>query len=167
MNPDGATMKKMLDLATKRFNQMLGALQIKADQVNHYVRSQISDLPTERSRSLIFVTIDFYSLNRSPRSVRPIRLTLAAADRDHFVSSRHQPGNKIGSNVSTSTNDNDAHQRLWHEEKKTEARHELPRILALGDEIFKNNQRPFAKPFRRWSRDRSVNHGPDERSRVR
>jgi hypothetical protein len=124
MNPDGATMKKMLDLATKRFDQMLGAFQSKADQVNHDVRSQIGDLPAERSRSLVFLAIDLYSLNRSPRSVRPIRLTLASANRDHLVFSRHQSGNKIGSNVSTSTNDNDAHQRLWHEEKKTEARHE-------------------------------------------
>jgi hypothetical protein len=124
MNPDGATMKKMLDLPTKGFDQMLGALRSKADQVNHYVWSQIGDLPAERSRSLIFVAINFYSLNRSPRSVRPIRLTLAATDRDHLVSSRHQSGNEIGSNVPTSTDDNDAHQRLWHEEKKTEARHE-------------------------------------------
>src|ERR1700731_2809276 len=80
MNPDSATMKKMLDLATKRFDQILGALRSKADQVNHYVRSQIDDLSAERSRSIIFVAIDFYPLNRSPRCVRPLRLTFAAAD---------------------------------------------------------------------------------------
>ena len=114
----------MLDLATKRFDQMLSARRGKADQVHHHVRSQIGDLSAERSRSLIFLAIDFYSLSRSPRSVRSIRLTFSAADRDHLVPSRHQSGNEVGSNVSTSTNDNDAHKRLWHEEKKTEARHE-------------------------------------------
>src|ERR1700704_3669021 len=90
VNPNSTTMKKMLDLATKRFDQMLSARRGKADQVNHHVRSQIGDLSAERSRSLIFLAIDFYSLSRSPRSVHWIRLTLPDADRDQLAPSRPQ-----------------------------------------------------------------------------
>ena len=47
MDPDCATMKKMLNLATKSLHQMVRTFEGEADQIDHDIRPQVTDLLSE------------------------------------------------------------------------------------------------------------------------
>jgi hypothetical protein len=80
VNPDCSAVEKMLNVSTKCFDQVLRTCRGKADQINHYVRFQFGDLPTEPPGGLFFLSIDLDSLSRSPCCIRKVRLSLTAAD---------------------------------------------------------------------------------------
>jgi hypothetical protein len=54
MDPDGAAMEKMLDFAAQRFHQMARAFNGKADQINHHIGAQVTDLLPEFTRAFFF-----------------------------------------------------------------------------------------------------------------
>src|SRR6201984_2769994 len=80
MYPDCPAVEKVLDTSTKCFNQVLCTRRSTADQINHYVRFQSGDLPAETPGVFFLLSIDLYSLSRSPCCIRKVRLSLAAAD---------------------------------------------------------------------------------------
>src|SRR5580704_7065697 len=59
MNPDGAAVKEMLNFATKRFHQMARAFNGEADQINHHIGPQITDLLSEFARELFCCAVHF------------------------------------------------------------------------------------------------------------
>jgi hypothetical protein len=80
VDPDGAAVKKMLKLAAKRFHQVARAFNGKADQIDHHVGTQITDLLSELTRKFFCGAIHFNVGHRLPGDVLRIGYAFAPAD---------------------------------------------------------------------------------------
>jgi hypothetical protein len=90
-------------------NELLGAFKSETYQVNYYVGFQLEDALTENTSCVLSRPVRGHLLYEAPSGVGFIWFTLGTRNIDHFVPSPNETRHKIRSDVSTSSNDDNAH----------------------------------------------------------
>jgi hypothetical protein len=112
MDPDRSAMEKMLDLTAERFNQLLRAFRRKANQVNQRVRPQRANAFPKSPTIFFLRAIKLKPRYELPSAIQRVRFAPASAKSDDLVPGSDQPRDQVCSNMSGTTNDDDAHRVL-------------------------------------------------------
>jgi hypothetical protein len=105
MHPDGSAMQKVPDASAEPLHQRAGALDRVAGDIDYDFRVQLRDAILEAG--LLPVRSDARDLR--PCRMRRVRLSLAAAHANDFVSGFRQARRKVGADVSGPSDHRDAH----------------------------------------------------------
>ena len=108
-DPNGSAMQEVLHLLAESTYELLRALQIETYQINHDVGFQLEDAPGERTGGVLSGPICSHLLHETPGRIGSIWFPLGARNIDHLVLCPNQTWDKVGSNVSASSNDDNAH----------------------------------------------------------
>lgn len=108
-DPDRPTMQKVLHLPLENLNEFLCAWERKADQVDYDVGFQLEDSLTENACCVLSLPVCADLLHYTPGRMGLIWFSLGTRNIDHFVSRRDETGDKVCSDVSGSSNNDDAH----------------------------------------------------------
>ena len=110
VHPDGAAVEKMLHIAAQRLDQMLSALESKADHVDDDVGPQRPDPAAERAGLFLGVPVRHQCFDRVPSGIGRIGLALSPADIDDVVAGSDQARHQIGADVTAAADDHCS----WH-----------------------------------------------------
>jgi hypothetical protein len=92
-------------------NEMLRALDRKANEIDDDVGAEIRDAFAENAGCLLCRAIDPDSLDLTPRGVGLIRLPCSATGDDYLVPRDDESRNEIGADVTGAANDDDSDSR--------------------------------------------------------
>ena len=99
----------MLHLSAESTNELLRALKSETDQINDDVGFQLEDTPAENAGGILSGAVGGHLLHKAPGGIGFIWFPLATRNIDHLVLCPDQTWDKVGSNVSASSNDDNAH----------------------------------------------------------
>jgi hypothetical protein len=102
-------MQEMLHPPMQTANELLRAFKSETDQVNYDVGFQLEDALTEHTSGALSRPVRSHLLYDAPSGMGLIWFTLGTRKIDHFVLCRDETRHKVRSNVSTSSNDDNAH----------------------------------------------------------
>jgi hypothetical protein len=102
-------MQKVLDVTAYTFDDLLRAGDGETDHVDHDIRLEIADALPEDALCIFLFPVRTHLLNRTPRAMCLIRITLGARDIDHFVPCRYKSRHKVGTYMAASTNNHYTH----------------------------------------------------------
>src|SRR5260370_42235494 len=99
----------MLDLITKRFDQLERAFLRKANQINHNVRPQRADAFPKSTAVFFLRAINLEARHELPSTMLCVRFAPATADSDNLMPGSDQSRDQVRSYMSGTTNDDDTH----------------------------------------------------------
>ncbi len=99
----------MLHLLAETANELLCAFKSETYQVNYDVGFQLEDALTEYTSRVLSRSVRSHLLYEAPSGMGFIWFTLGTRNIDYFVPCPDETWHKIRSNVSTSSNDGNAH----------------------------------------------------------
>jgi len=102
-------MQEMLHLPAKTANELLCAFKSETYQVNYDIGFQLEDALAEYTSRVLSRSVRSHLLYETPSGMGFIWFTLGTRNIDHFVPCPDETWHKIRSNVSTSSNDDNAH----------------------------------------------------------
>jgi hypothetical protein len=102
-------MQEMLDLSAESTNELLRAWQSETYQINDDVGFQLEDPLPENAGGILSGAIGGHLLHQAPGGIGFIWFPLGTRNIDHLVLCPNQTWDKVGSNVSASSNDDNAH----------------------------------------------------------
>lgn len=109
VNPNRATVKKMLYPSSQRFREQPCALWQITGQVDHTFRVEGGDPFPKSTRSLLLGSVTIDLLNLLPRCVGQVGRSQTTADRYNLVTRLHEHGCEVGSYMSSTADDNNTH----------------------------------------------------------
>ena len=108
-DPNGPAMQEVLHLFAESTNELLRALKSETYQINDDVGFQLKDTPGEHAGGVLSSPVGRHLLNEAPGRIGFIWFPLGARNIDHLVLCPNKTRHKVGSNVSTSSNDDNTH----------------------------------------------------------
>jgi hypothetical protein len=102
-------MQEMLHLLTETANELLRAFKSETYQVNYDVGFQLEDALTEHAGGVLSRPVRNHLLCETPGGMGFIRFTPGTRNIDHFVLGPDETRHQVRSDVSTSSNDDNAH----------------------------------------------------------
>ena len=109
MHPDRPAGEEVLHPAPQRLDDVRGAGQREADEVDHHVGLQGRDLPAEAPRLLLPVPVHRHALDRAPGAGETVRLALSPGHDHDLVALLDEARNKVCPDVPRCPDDDDLH----------------------------------------------------------
>jgi hypothetical protein len=104
-------MQEMLHLLTETANELLRTFKSETYQVNYDVGFQLEDALTEHTSGVISRPVRSHLLYEAPSGMGFIWFAPGTRNIDHFVLCPDETRHKVRSDVTTSSNDDNAHPR--------------------------------------------------------
>jgi hypothetical protein len=105
-------MEEVLHSATDRLDEVASVIDRKTNQVDNHIGLQRTNLLPPLASRFRRGAIHRDLLHPLPRGVGQVRRALRTRNHQHIVPSRNQAGNQKGANMSSATNDHNAHMSL-------------------------------------------------------
>jgi hypothetical protein len=102
-------MQEMLHLLMETAHELLRAFKGETYQINYDVGFQLEDALTEHTSGVLSRPVRSHLPHEAPSGMSFIWFTLGTRNIDHFVLCPDETRHKVGSNVSTSSDDDNAH----------------------------------------------------------
>src|SRR6516162_10239972 len=107
IHPNGAAEEVVLDFSMQRLDQLLRSVEFERDHVNDDVRIKPRNPRAEFTFCLFGFAVHKNLFDGLPSRMRSIGCRCAAADVYNLVSPLDGRGHEVGSDMSTSSNDDD------------------------------------------------------------
>ena len=108
MHPDRPAVQEMSNPGTNALDQLPGAFERIAGEINHNVGIELQDAVAELACRFRFGSVDSDLLDALPGAVRRVGLPPTAAHIQHGMAGIHQTRNKERANMPGATDNDDA-----------------------------------------------------------
>jgi hypothetical protein len=116
MDPDRTAVKEQYVAVPQRLNQMLRALDGKANEVDDDVWAETGNTFAKGARRFFSGAVDVHSLDSSPRGIGLVRLADSATRDNYLVSRGDESRNEVGADMASAADDDDFDGRMgWSE----------------------------------------------------
>jgi hypothetical protein len=108
VNPDRAAEQVVLDLSAQRLNNLLPTDEVKRYHVDDDIRLQVRDLRAKLSELFFCCAIERYVLDLASSVMGTVGFAVPRAYIHDLMSKLDKPGHQVASDVTTTTDDDDA-----------------------------------------------------------